>query len=213
MYNQLIAVIKKPSLTKDDLYNYRTIAKLSFTFTLTEQKCQKRLLDHLNANSLFNPLKSAYTKFYSTETTLLSRYDHLSNTFSKHQVSCLCLLDLSAAFDILTTPSASSYIYLVWHLISFITMVRFISFIPHFCRSHPSTHFSFIFSYLRSSPGLRPRPSSFQSRLQIDAIKNEGCLVRTTSRTVFSRPTADHQTATVLQCGTTLAHLPLVAAD
>ena len=44
---------------------------------------------------------SAYTKFYSTKTTLLSIHDHLSNAISMQQVSCLCLLDLSAAFDTL----------------------------------------------------------------------------------------------------------------
>ena len=59
------------------------------------------LLDHLTSNSLLNPFQSAYTKFYSTETTLLSLHDHLSNAISMEQVFYLCLLDLSAAFDTL----------------------------------------------------------------------------------------------------------------
>ena len=55
----------------------------------------------LRVNSLLNPFQSAYTKFYTTETTLLSLNDHISNVISMQQVSCLCLLYLSAAFDTL----------------------------------------------------------------------------------------------------------------
>ena len=43
--------------------------------------------------------KFAYTKYHSTETTLLSLHDHLIAEISDWQVSCLCLLDLYAAFD------------------------------------------------------------------------------------------------------------------
>ena len=93
--------VKKPSLNKKDLSNYRPIANLSFISNLTEKIVKKRLLDHLTSNSLLNPFQSAYTKFYSTETTLLSIHDHLSNAISMQQVSCLCRLDLSAAFDTL----------------------------------------------------------------------------------------------------------------
>ena len=74
--------VKKPSLNKEDLSNYRPIANLSFIFKLTEKIVKKRILDHLTYNSLLNPFQSAYTKFYSTETTLLSLHDHLSNAIS-----------------------------------------------------------------------------------------------------------------------------------
>ena len=42
-------------------------------------------------------------------------------------------------------------------------MIHFISLIPHINCWDPSTQFPFIPSYLRSSTGLRSRPSSFQS--------------------------------------------------
>ena len=80
---------------------YRPISNLSFISKLTERIVKNRLLAHLSSNSLLNPFQSAYTKYYSTETTLLSLHDHLSNAVSHQQVSCLCLLDLSAAFDTL----------------------------------------------------------------------------------------------------------------
>ena len=39
------------------------------------------------------------TRYYSTETTMISLHDHLTNAISHQQVSCLCLLDISAVFD------------------------------------------------------------------------------------------------------------------
>ena len=99
IYNQ--PTVNKPSLNKEDLSNYRPIANISFISKLTEKIVKKRLVDHLTFNSLLNPFQSANTKFYSTETTLLSLHDHLSNAISMQQVSCLCVLDLSASFDTL----------------------------------------------------------------------------------------------------------------
>ena len=48
---------------------------------------------------MFNTFQSAYRKFHSTETTLLALHDYLIRAISRQQVTCLCLLDLSAAFD------------------------------------------------------------------------------------------------------------------
>ena len=54
-------LLKKPSLNKEDLSNYRPIANISFITKLTEKIVKKRLLDHLTSNSLLNPFQSAYT--------------------------------------------------------------------------------------------------------------------------------------------------------
>ena len=56
-------------------------------------------MDHLTSNSLLNPHQSAYYKHHSTETALLYIHDHLISAIGSQKVSCLCLLDLSAAFD------------------------------------------------------------------------------------------------------------------
>ena len=80
-------LLKKPSLNKDDLSNYRPIANLSFISKLIEKIVKNRLFAHLSSNSLLNTFQSAYTKNYSTETTLLSIHDHLSNAISHQQVS------------------------------------------------------------------------------------------------------------------------------
>jgi hypothetical protein len=92
-------LIKKPSLDPDNLSNYRPISNLSYLSKLTERVVKERLQVHLSGNSLFNIFQSAYTKFHSTETALLSLYDHLIRATSRQHVTCLCLLDLSAAFD------------------------------------------------------------------------------------------------------------------
>ena len=55
--------------------------------------------DHLTSNKLLNPHQSAYCKHHSTETALLYIHDHLINAIGSQKLSCLCLLDLSAAFD------------------------------------------------------------------------------------------------------------------
>ena len=90
---------KNPSLDKDKLNNYRPISNLRLISKITERIIKSRLNKHLSSNSLYNPNQSAYTKYHSTETTLLSLHDHLIIAISHQQVSCLCLLDLSAAFD------------------------------------------------------------------------------------------------------------------
>ena len=83
----------------ENLSNYRPISHLSYLSKLTERLVKNRLTDHLTKNLLLNPYQSAYTKFHSTETTLLSVHDFIIRAMSKQQVTGLCLLDLSAAFD------------------------------------------------------------------------------------------------------------------
>jgi len=48
---------------------------------------------------VFNAFQSTYTKFHSTEATLLSVHDELIQAMDKQKVTGLALLDLSAAFD------------------------------------------------------------------------------------------------------------------
>jgi hypothetical protein len=78
---------------------YRPISNLSFLAKLTERIIKARLDALLSTSSLYNKYQSAYTKFHSTETALLSFYDHLVRAISQQKPTCLCLLDPSAAFD------------------------------------------------------------------------------------------------------------------
>jgi len=87
------------TLDKDQLSNYRPISNLSLISKIIERIVKSRLTDHLTSNKLLNPYQSAYCKHHSTETALLYIHDHLINAIGSQKLSCLCLLDLSAAFD------------------------------------------------------------------------------------------------------------------
>jgi hypothetical protein len=95
----VIPLLKKHNLNKEDLSNYRPISHLSFLSKLAERAVKSRLTDHLTRNNLLNSFQSAYTKFHSTESTLLAVHDHIIQSMSLQKVTALCLLDLSAAFD------------------------------------------------------------------------------------------------------------------
>ena len=92
-------LLKKTNLDKENPSNYRPISNLSFLSKLTERIVLARLNDYLSSNSLLNPHQSGFTKHHSTETLLVSLYNKLVAAVSHQRVSCLCLLDISAAFD------------------------------------------------------------------------------------------------------------------
>ena len=92
-------LLKKPTLDKDEISNYRPISNLSLTSKITERVVKSRLSDHLTSNNLVNPQQSAYCKHHSTETALLYIHDHLIKAIGSRKISRLCLLDLPAAFD------------------------------------------------------------------------------------------------------------------
>ena len=64
-----------------------------------ERIVTKQLINYLNANSLFYTRQSAYRKFHSPETLLLSILDDILNNIDNYSNIQLILLDLSAAFD------------------------------------------------------------------------------------------------------------------
>src|SRR6218665_1502622 len=93
-------LLRKPSLDKELLSNYRPISNLSFLSKLSEQVVLSRLKGYLTSNNLLNPNQSAYTKHHSTETLLTSLYNKLVMAIiDRQQVSCLWFLDISATFD------------------------------------------------------------------------------------------------------------------
>src|SRR6218665_2708731 len=92
-------LLRKANLDKKNPSNYLSISNLCFLSKLTERIVLARLNDYLSSNSLLNPHISGFTKHPSTETLLVSLYNKLVSAVSHQKVSCLCLLDISAAFD------------------------------------------------------------------------------------------------------------------
>ena len=92
-------LLKKCTLDKDQLSDYRPISHLSLISKIIERVVKSRLTDFLSSNNLLNAYESVYCKHHSTKTALLYIQDQFINAIDSQKISRLCLLDLSAAFD------------------------------------------------------------------------------------------------------------------
>jgi len=74
---------------------------LPFLSKLLERVVRRRLQEFLDSNGMMPPMQSAYRRFHSTETAVTKVYNDLLLAADKRQtqMSALCLLDLTAAFD------------------------------------------------------------------------------------------------------------------
>ena len=92
-------LIKKPSLPKNDMKNYRPVSGLCFISKLLERVVASQVKTHLESCTLNNIFQSAYRSGHSTETALLGLKNDIHLSLSKGLPTALILLDLSAAFD------------------------------------------------------------------------------------------------------------------
>ena len=92
-------ILKKPGLDANDLRNFRPVSNLPFVSKILERVVLHQLQSHLCANSLLEIRQSAYRKYHSTETAVVSVLEGLLTKCDQKLVSVLALLDLSAAFD------------------------------------------------------------------------------------------------------------------
>ena len=81
---------------------YRLISQLPFVSKILERIVSKQLINHLNVNSLFDTRQSAYRKFHSPETLLLSILDNVFNKIANNS-------------NIQRSNSVIFYIYLYLH--------------------------------------------------------------------------------------------------
>ena len=92
-------LLKSSSLDQNQLKNYRPVSNLQFLSKILEKVVLSQLTEHLEKNKLTEPLQSAYRKHHSTETALLKVMNDVYTNTDDNEVTMLCLLDLSAAFD------------------------------------------------------------------------------------------------------------------
>ena len=101
-YTKIVPLHKKKSQLKKE--NYRPVAILSPLSKVLEKVMYELIYSYFDRNKLFHPSLHGYRKRRSTMTALLSMYDKWVLAASKGQVSGVVLVDLSAAFD-LVSPS------------------------------------------------------------------------------------------------------------
>ena len=92
-------LLKKLGLTVDDKKNFRPVSNLSFVSKLIERAISAQLIRHANKTGNLEPFQSTYRENHSTETALLCVKPDLLNALDSKEITCLVLLDLSAAFD------------------------------------------------------------------------------------------------------------------
>jgi hypothetical protein len=92
-------VIKKPSLDKQQLMNYRPVSNLPFLGKVIEKVVSLQVADYVDVNRLSEPRQSAYRCAHSTETVLLSFQDTICRAIDLGRAVFVVMLDLTAAFD------------------------------------------------------------------------------------------------------------------
>ena len=92
-------ILKKASLDKNSLGNYRPVSNLPFVGKLIEKVVSAQVSDYISSNGLSDPYQSAYTKARSTETALACVQNDILRAIDNQQAVFLLMLDLSAAFE------------------------------------------------------------------------------------------------------------------
>ena len=94
-------LLKKPNL---DLVfkNYRPVSNLSYLSNIVEKVVCTQITSFAAQTKNTEDLQSAYHEDHSTETALLKVKTDLLTALDNQEISCLILLDLSAAFDMVS---------------------------------------------------------------------------------------------------------------
>ena len=95
-------LIRKSSLSPNDLKNYRPVSGLGFISKLVERVVASQLNDHVSFNGLENVRQSAYKLGHSTESALLSIKNDVHLAFAKGETTAVVLMDQSAGSILLT---------------------------------------------------------------------------------------------------------------
>jgi len=90
---------KKLGLDTSDVSNYRPISNLKVISKLLEILVASQLTAYLSDNKLLPDHQSAYRAFCSTETVIARVLLDILTAIDSGDSRTLCLLDLSAAFD------------------------------------------------------------------------------------------------------------------
>ena len=154
-------LLKKPTLNKDIMNNYRPVSSLSYFSKALEKVVVNQVNSHVTNSSTFNQYQSAYRKFHSTETTLPKIHYDILASMDAGKVTELTLLVLSAASMPLVVLSFQEDLMIILGLLGSTHPVQIIS-----DWKMPEGWAGWLFvlqgwSHLRSPSGVSFRSSAF----------------------------------------------------
>ena len=79
--------------------NFRPVSNLAYLGKLAKRFVSQQLMRYAELMEMMEPFQSAYRQGYSTETALLQVKTDILDAIDRKEVTCLVMLDLSAAFD------------------------------------------------------------------------------------------------------------------
>ena len=86
--------IEKPTLSKNNMNNYRPVSNLSFLSKVLEKVVVNQLNSHIKSSNTSSQYQSAYSKFHSTETALLKIHNDILASMDAVKVTTLTLIFL-----------------------------------------------------------------------------------------------------------------------
>ena len=92
-------LLKKPSLDRNELSNFRPVSGINFVFKLIEKIVTSQIKSHMQNSGISNNIQSAYKCGNSTETALLYIQNDILSAQDRGELNAVSLLDFSAAFD------------------------------------------------------------------------------------------------------------------
>ena len=106
MPDVLKEALLRPSLKKSNLdlifKHYFPALNLSYIYKLIKWAVCNQLMNYTKETGNLEELQSAYRDGHSMESVLLKEKTDILNSMDKQKVTCLILLDLSAAFDMVS---------------------------------------------------------------------------------------------------------------
>ena len=94
-----------PLLKKGDSLiakNYRPVAILPIFSKILERVIFMQIVEYMDINKLFHPNHHGFRKHHNTTTALLQMYDSWIEGVENSELVGVCMLDMSAAFDVVS---------------------------------------------------------------------------------------------------------------
>jgi hypothetical protein len=80
--------------------NYRPVAILCIISKVIERVIFLQIVEYMNCNNLFHPNHHGFRAHHSTSTAMIQMYDSWVQAVDKGELTGVCMLDMSAAFDV-----------------------------------------------------------------------------------------------------------------